>query len=292
MVNPMHIENPAEHVQKLTRLSEWPRDKRGRPLVSDDILERMKLVTTEEAWGVCRRNGYDNQFIGDQWIRTHPDTILVGRAVTAMMVPQRADLQELVEDMGKEEGRIGGQNSWVIDTLEKNDVMVVDMFGKVRNGTFIGDNLATSIMTRTQAGAVIEGGIRDFAGISELENVAFFCRGLDPTAIRETTLAGINIPIRIGEVTVLPGDVVLGTPTGVIFIPAHLAQSVVEASENIRMRDRFGKQRLTEGKYTPGEIDRKWNEAIEADYAEWLKEQDEAAAGGSEDVSRESSVIG
>ena len=288
----MHIENPVENVQKLTRLSEWPRDQRGRPLVSDDLLERMKLVTTEEAWGVCRRNGYDNQFIGDNWIRTHPNKILVGRAVTAMMVPQRPDLQELVEEMGKDEGRIGGQNSWVIDTLEKNDVMVVDMFGKVRNGTFIGDNLATSIMTRTQAGAVIEGGIRDFAGISQLENVAFFCRGLDPTAIRETTLAGINIPIRIGEVTILPGDVVLGTPTGVIFIPAHLSQAVVEASENIRMRDRFGKQRLAEGKYTPGEIDRKWDDHIEEDYAKWLNEQDVDMTSGGDDVSRERSVIG
>ena len=284
----MHIENPVENVQSLTRQSEWPRDQRGRPLVSDDIIERMKLVTTEEAWAVLRRNGYDNQFIGG-WLRTHPDRVLVGRAVTAMMVPQRPDLQELVEEMGKDEGRIGGQNSWVIDTLEENDVMVVDMFGKIKNGTFIGDNLATSIQTRTKAGAVIEGGIRDFAGISQLDNVTFFCRGLDPTAIRETTLAGINIPIRIGETTVLPGDIVLGTPTGVIFIPAHLAEAVVESSENIRMRDRFGKQRLAEGKYTPGEIDRKWEEHIEADFATWLEEQtaagtDAAKAG---DVSRE-----
>lgn len=284
----MHIENPVEHVQKLTRQSEWPRDQRGRPLVSDDILERMKLVTTEEAWAVLRRNGYDNQFVGD-WLRTHPNRILVGRAVTAMMVPQRPDLQELVQETGKAEGRIGGQNSWVIDTLELNDVMVVDMFGKIKNGTFIGDNLATSIRTRTKAGAVIEGGIRDYAGISQLENVAFFCRGLDPTAIRETTLAGINIPIRIGETTVLPGDVVLGTPTGVIFIPAYLAQDVVESSENVRMRDRFGKQRLDEGKYTPGEIDRKWEEHIEEDYQEWLVAQ--SITGGTTsaqgDVSRE-----
>lgn len=284
----MHIENPVEQVKNLTRQSEWPRDSRGRPLVSDDIIERMKLVTTEEAWAVLRRNGYDNQFVGG-WLRTHPDRILVGRAVTAMMLPQRPDLQELVEEMGKAEGRIGGQNSWVIDTLEKNDVMVVDMFGKIKNGTFIGDNLATSIKTRTEAGAVIEGGIRDYAGISQLENVAFFCRGLDPTAIRETTLAGINIPIRIGETTVLPGDIVLGTPTGVIFIPAHLAQAVVESSENIRMRDRFGKQRLAEGKYTPGEIDRKWDEHIEQDYEAWLKTHSTAAAemSGEGDVSRE-----
>jgi regulator of RNase E activity RraA len=88
------------------------------------------------------------------------------------------------------------------------------------------------------------------------------------------TLTGINTPIRIGEATVLPGDIVLGKRGGLIFIPPHLAQEVVERSENIRMRDRFGHQRLREGKYTPGEIDRGWTEEIEADFAEWRKTQE------------------
>lgn len=266
----MHIVNPRESIEKLTRESSFERFPDGRPCVSDDLLERMKLVTTEEAWGTLRRNGYHRQFVAN-WFRTHPDRVLVGRAVTAMMVPHRPDLHNLVEEMGKEEGRIGGQNSWVIDTLEPNDVMVVDMFGKIKDGTFVGDNLATSLQTRTRAGAVIEGGIRDYAGISQLTDVNIFCRGLDPTAILDVTLAGINIPIRIGEVTVLPGDVVLGTHTGVIFIPAHLAQEVVERSEDVRVRDEFGKLRLSQGKYTPGEIDRAWSEPIEADFQEWLK---------------------
>ena len=128
--------------------------------------------------------------------------------------------------------------------------------------------------TRTRAGAVIDGGIRDFQGISQLTDVAFYCRGMDPTPIREVTLAGVNIPIRIGEATVLPGDIVLGTPTGVIFIPPHLALEVVERSEDVRVRDHFGKLRLDEGVYTPGEIDvGVWPETIEADFQEWLAEQ-------------------
>jgi regulator of RNase E activity RraA len=268
----MYVANPRESLERLTHQYTQERDAYGRPRVSDDILERMKLVTTEEAWGTLRRNGYNQQFEGN-WFRTHPDKILVGRAVTAMFVPHRPDLHGVVDEIGKAEGRIGAHNSWVIDTLEVNDVMVVDMFGKIKNGTFIGDNLGTSVQRRTRAGAVIEGGIRDYAGISELENVAVFCRGLHPTAIADVTLAGINIPVRIGEVTVLPGDVVLGTPTGVIFIPPHLAQEVVERSEDIRIRDEFGKLRLTEGKYTPGEIDRAWSPEIEADYQEWLTQK-------------------
>ncbi|RLI37988.1 RraA family protein [Candidatus Bathyarchaeota archaeon] len=266
----MNIVNTRESIIELTRLNPFERFPDGRPRVSDDLLERMKLVTTEEAWGVMRKEGYPLQFEGD-WFCTHPGKILVGRAVTAMMVPRRPDFNELVEETGKKEGRVGGQNSWVIDTLVTGDVMVVDLFGKIKDGTFVGDNLSTSLQAHTKAGAVIEGGIRDFQGVSELTELAIFCRGIHPTAIADTTLAGINIPIRIGETTVLPGDVVLGTPTGVTFIPPHLVQRVVEQSEDIRLRDQFGKQRLKEGRYTPGEIDRKWTAEIESDFKEWLK---------------------
>lgn len=266
----MHIVNPRESIIELTRLNPFERFPDGRPRVPDDLLERMKLVTTDQAWGVLHHHGYRQQFEGN-WFRTHPDRILFGRAVTAMMVPRRPDLHELVEEKGQAEGRVGDHNSWVIDTLMPGDVMVVDMFGKIKDGTFVGDNLSTSLRARTKKGAVIDGGIRDFQGVSELTDVAIFCRGLHPTPIRNTTLVGINIPIHIGEATVLPGDVVLGTPTGVIFIPPHLVQDVVERSEDIRLRDRFGKQRLSEGRYTPGEIDREWTSEIEEDFQNWLK---------------------
>ena len=260
---------PPETIAQLTRLNPFERFPDGRPRVPDDLVERMQNVTTEQAWGVLRRNGYQLQFEGG-WFNTHPERILVGRAVTAMMVPKRPDLHDLVEEIGKAEGRIGGQNSWVIDTLEPGDVMVVDLFGKVENGTFVGDNLSTSVRARTHAGAVIDGGIRDFQGIRELTDVAFFCRGMHPSAINDVTLVGINMPIRIGAATVLPGDIVLGTPTGVVFVPPQLVQAVVERSEDIRVRDEFGKLRLREGKYTPGEIDREWSAEIEADFKNWL----------------------
>ncbi|KYH42440.1 MAG: hypothetical protein AYL33_002540 [Candidatus Bathyarchaeota archaeon B63] len=267
----MQIANPPEAVKELTRKNPFDRYPDGRPRVPDDLLERMRLVTTEQAWGVLGQHGYRHQFEGN-WFCTHPGRILVGRALTAMMVPMRPDLNELVEEAGKAEGRIGGQNSWVIDMLQPNDVMVVDVFGKIENGTFVGDNLSTALQRRTKAGAVIDGGIRDFQGIMKLEDIVIFCRGVHPTAISETTLVGINIPVRIGRATVLPGDVVLGTPTGVIFIPPHLVEEVVERAEEIQLRDRFGKQRLREGKYTPGQIDSKWTREIEEDFKNWLRE--------------------
>jgi len=267
----MRITNARESIVELTRLNPYERFPDGRPRVPEDLIERLKMVTTEQAWGVLRSHGYSHQFEGN-WFRTHPNRILVGRAVTAMMVPKRPDLHNLVDETGRAEGRVGGQNSWVIDTLQPGDVMVVDVFGKIEDGTFVGDNLSTSVQTRTRAGAVIDGGIRDFQGISELTDIVIFCRGVHPTAIADTTLLGINMPIRIGEATVLPGDVVLGTPTGVIFIPPHLAEEVVKRSEDIRMRDRFGKHRLSEERYTSGQIDRAWTAEIEEDFQEWLRQ--------------------
>jgi len=151
-------------------------------------------------------------------------------------------------------------------------VMVVDIFGKIKDGTVIGDNLGTAVRTRTRAGAVIDGGIRDYQGLIQLTDVNIYMRGMDPTGIADVTLAGLNIPIRIGGTTVLPGDIVLGTPTGVLFIPPHLVQEVVESSEDVRVRDEFGKMRLAEGTYTSGEIDSAWREDIVADFENWKKE--------------------
>ena len=268
----MNIQPSREDLIELTNLNPFDRFEDGRPCVPDDLLERMKLVTTEEAWSVLINHGYPRQFEGG-FLQTHPGVVLVGRALTASFLPQRPDYHNAIQEAGVNEGRgkIGGQNSWIIEQLQLGDVMVVDLLGKIENGTIVGDNLGTAVRTRTRAGLVADGAVRDLPGLQQLTDVNFFVRGFHPTAIADLTLEGINIPVRIGAVTVLPGDVVLGTDTGVIFIPPHLVQEVVETSENIRVRDEFGKMRLDEGKYTSGEIDvGTWREDIEVDFQAWL----------------------
>ena len=263
----MKLTNP-EMIRAVTRKWEGDRDANGRPLVSDDILERMKLVTTEEAWGTCRRNGYSLQFAGN-WMNLHPDRVIVGRAVTCRWVPIRPDINDSIEKQGEEDGRVGGQNSWVIDELEQGDLIVVDLFGKIYDGTFAGDNLATAIKSRSGTGMVIDGGIRDTQRILEMGEFNAFIRGVDPSAINDVSMPDINGITRIGEATCVPGDVVLGTSTGVIFVPPHLAQEVVERSEEVRLKDAFGQQRIREGVYTPGEVDRKFSDEMEKDFEDW-----------------------
>lgn len=271
------IFNSPDRIAALTPQSPFGRRDDGRPDTPDDLVERLKLVTNDEAWGVLeKRHGYHFQFEGGWPVHLQPDVVLTGRAVTAQFVPLRPDLHSVVEDIGKEEGRSGGQNTWIIDQLEPGDVLVVDLFGKVEDGTFIGDNLATATRARTGTGMIIEGGIRDSLRVAELTDFPVYCRGIHPSAIYEVTLAAVNVPIRIGDATVMPGDAVLGTRAGVTFIPPHLLNEVVEVSEDTRQRDVFGKQRLAEGVYTSGEIDVSvWAEHIEVDYQAWVEQSGE-----------------
>jgi len=252
----------------------------GRPKVSDDILRRMKRVTHEEAWARLRTAGFNYQY-EDGWFSIHPDKVLVGRALTAQWLPGRPDLQKIIEAQGRKDGRIGGQNAWPVDMLQPGDVYVCDHFGLKVDGPSIGDNVGNAIYAKSGNGIVYDGAIRDINGLRKLENFVSFVRAYDPShhfgalntgARLNSTMIGINTPIRIGRATVMPGDVVLGRDGGVIFIPPHLAEQVVEYAEITHLRDLFGHQRLREGKYTAGQIDTNWTQAIEADFTGWLQE--------------------
>jgi regulator of RNase E activity RraA len=244
----------------------------GRPKVPDSILNRMVKVSPEEAWAVLRGANYHHQFEGG-WkdIVTVPGKRLVGRAVTAVFMPVRPDLNAAITAHARAEGRsrVGLHNAWVIDTLQRGDVLVVDLFGKVDDGTFIGDNLATSIYAKTGTGVVVDGGVRDLRGIREVEGFTGHVRGFHPSALKDVMLVGINVPIRIGRTTVMPGDVVVGDTEGVTFIPPHLAAKVADSSENVQLRDEWGHKMLREGKYAPGQIDSKWTPAMEEEFRQW-----------------------
>lgn len=262
-----------EYIKALT--SEWKGERLpdGRPKVSDALLQRLKNISIEEAWGVLRNKGYNNQYEGD-WQIIWPDSAMTGRVVTAQYMPLRPDYQNQIKDQGiNRENRSpkGGTNSWPIDILANGDVYVADGYGKIADGTLIGDNLGNSIFAKSQRGVIFYGSVRDQEGLSEIEGFNAWIKGQDPSFIREMILTSINAPIRIGRATVLPGDVVLAKKYGVIFIPAHLVEDLVITAEVTALRDQFGHQRLREKKYLAGQIDSEWTDEIKKDFMEWLK---------------------
>ena len=260
-----------EQRREFTREWKGERFADGRPKVPDALLERLKDVSAEEAWGVLREAGYRQQFEGG-WQVINPGARLVGRVVTAVFMPLRPDVNAVVNEYGKKEKRVGsGQNSWVIDTLQPNDVLVVDLFGKIKDGTFAGDNLSTSIFAKSHTGLIVDGSVRDVTGISEIKGFRCYVRGVDPSALADVTLMGINVPIRIGQVTVMPGDVVVSDPEGLTFVPPHLAEKVADSAELTHLSDEWGHQMLREGKYTPGQIDTGWTKQMIEEFNLWAE---------------------
>jgi regulator of RNase E activity RraA len=268
---------PRDELIFLTPEWEGERFEDGRPRVPDDILERMKLVTIEEAWAVLRGERFNYQYEGG-WMTINPDSVLVGRAVTATFVPGRPDIHRIIDERGHStDGRTGSQNAWAVDLLQPGDVYVADQFGAHLDGPTIGDNVANAILAKSGNGIVYDGAIRDVSGLKEMGSFTSFFRSYHPSHHNpggnlNTTLLGLNQPTRIGMATVMPGDVVLGRDGGVIFIPPHLAERVVTTSEIVRLRDMFGHERLREQVYTAGQIDARWSPEIERDFSQWLRD--------------------
>lgn len=271
-----------EDVIKYTQEWHGERFPDGRPKVPDDILDRMKNVTLEEAWAMLRSAGFNHQY-EDGWYSIHPDQVLVGRALTAVWMPGRPDIEKVIEEQGVQDHRKGGTNAWPVDMLQPRDVYVCDHFGLKKDGPSIGDNVGNAIYAKSGNGIVYDGAVRDINGLEELKNFTSFVRFYDPShhfgmlatgARLNSTMVSINGPTRIGQALAMPGDVVLGRNGGVLFIPPQLAERVVKYSERTHLEDMFGHQRLREKKYTAGQIDAKWSPEIEADYHQWLKENE------------------
>jgi 4-hydroxy-4-methyl-2-oxoglutarate aldolase len=266
------VGSSPEYIKALTPEWKGERFADGRPKVPDAILERLKNISIEEAWGVLRNKGFMNQFEGN-WTIIKPEEVMTGRVVTAQYMPLRPDLEKYIKEQGKLENRSqqGGTNSWPIDILTTGDVYVADGYGKIADGTLIGDNLGNSIFAKSQRGVIFFGSVRDQEGLEDIKGFNGWIKGSDPSYIQQMMLTSINAPIRIGRATVLPGDVVLAKKYGVIFIPAYLVEDLVLTSEVTALRDEFGHQRLREKKYLAGQIDSQWSEEIQKDFLDWLK---------------------
>jgi regulator of RNase E activity RraA len=242
-----------EQLIEVTAASKYDRFADGRPKVPDAVLEGVRALSMEDAWGVLRGKQYMNQYEGG-WRVVRPEIKLTGRAVTAQFMPLRPDLNDLLLQDLKKKNFTSAAHQWVIDQLQPGDVFVVDMFGKEDGGSVVGDNLAAAVKSATKGGGiVVDGAIRDLEGIYPLE-MAVYTRHAHPAAIANVQLTGYNIPIRIGSATVLPGDVVLGDREGVYFIPPQMAQPVVERAVETKIHDEWTKGKFLGGKYKSSEL--------------------------------------
>lgn len=288
-----------EEVIAMTPLWKGERFEDGRPKVADRYLDALYSMTLEELWKPIFVQGYENNFVSIKPL--HPEfkedgTVnrkMIGRAVTAMYAPTRPDYAQAQFEAARANGLTGTPNQWVIDHLQPRDVMVVDMYDKIYKGTFLGGNLTTALHNKTgNGGAVIWGGIRDIEQMHKVPDVQVYYRGVDPTPIRDFAMTGYNTPVRIGDgreaAICLPGDVVYGCSGGVLFIPPHLVEEVVDGGAKTQVKDMFGFEMITQNKFTTAQIDKNtWTKEMLDMLMEFIRTDERAAAYRELDWSKE-----
>ena len=259
---------PKEELIFLT--SEWKGERfpDGRPRVPDDLLQRAKNIGLDDAWTALKNAGYTNQF--EYGWKTVNDIPVIGRALTAMYMPSRPDVEKNIKERGLQQGRKGNTNSWPIDVLSPGDVYVADGFGKIAAGTLMGSTLGNSIFSKSGNGVIFNGSARDVEGLSEIKGFNAFVRDFHPSFLEGVVLMGLNTPIRMGSAIVLPGDLVIADREGVLFIPAQLAEQVISTAEFVTRKDKFGFEMVKSGRYSTGQIDSQWTEEIKQAFLKWL----------------------
>ncbi len=266
---------PKDELVFLT--SEWKGERfaDGRPKISDDLVQRAKTIGIDDAWTVLKNEGYLNQFEGG-WKLIKDDVPVTGRAVTAQFMPTRPDIEKNIKERGTtKQGRKGNTNTWPIETLTKGDVYVADAFGKIGGGTLMGATLGNAIYSKTGNGVVFNGAARDLQELQNIKGFNAFVRDFHPSFLEEMVLMGLNTPIRIGQVMVLPGDLVIAQREGVLFVPAHMAEQVISTCEFVARKDQFGFDMVKSGRYTTGQIDSQWPDDIKTEFLKWLGQHPE-----------------
>jgi 4-hydroxy-4-methyl-2-oxoglutarate aldolase len=245
----------------------------GRPKVPDNLIERARGLSSEEIWSVLNEKGFNNQYADGLQV-LHPGKTMVGRAFTVQFMPLRGDVDDVAQAKSKRQTGQGLHNQTAIDMLQPGDVLVVDIFGKKVDGTMVGDNLFFYVNQATHGGGlVVDGSVRDLDGISEIDMPAYF-RSVDPTPIGNVMLTGINVPTRIGNAIVMPGDLVVGDREGVYFVPPQFVQEVLDKADVTHIHDEWTKKKFAEGKYKSSDIyGSPRDPKLQQEYQDYLKKR-------------------
>ena len=262
-----------EQMIEYTAQNPFERFSDGRPKVPDSLIERARGLSAEEVFGVLPGKGFRNQY-EDGFQVLHPGKKMVGRAFTVQFMPARPDVETVMNAKAKEKGARMLNNQFAIDMLQPGDVLIVDLFGKKDGGTIVGDNLFYYVMKATHGGGlIVDGAIRDLEGISEMDMPAYF-RSAHPSYITNVMLTGINVPVRIGNATVMPGDLVLGDREGVYFIPPQLVQAVLDKADETHVHDEWTRLKFDEGKHKSSDIySSPRDPELKKEYDEYLKKR-------------------
>ena len=242
----------------------------SRTRVTDAQLEKIKGLPIEAMWGAVQNKGYRNCF-ANHFKLTQPGVKLVGRALTMRYLPVRPDLDEGVRQLAKEGDWDFQWNVRAGEDAKPGDVAVVELGGAIDRATFMGDMTGLAMKLRGMRGVVVDGGIRDLNEFLPMKDFPTYYVGAHASAMADQVGVDWNGPVRIGSVTVLPGDVVVGDEEGVLFFRPQIADEVIKSAENTVSAETFKREVMRSGKYRTRDTYPRLSPELEKQYEEWKK---------------------
>jgi regulator of RNase E activity RraA len=210
-------------------------------------LAKLRELPLEAIWGAVRAQGHLNCCITGL-ATTRPGERLVGRARTIRCLPDRPDLRKASQELNKAGNWPNASNVRAAEDSEPGDVLVVDLGGRVAEGIFWGDISALGAQINGAAGAVLWGGTRDKEELEAMKGFPVLAVGFDP-GVNTSIGTDWNVPVRVGNATVLPGDIVVADSEAVIFFPAALADAVIRRATAVKEQEDYERQLVREKKY-------------------------------------------
>lgn len=191
-----------------------------------DVVDQLAPVGTATVHEAIGRRGY----IGPDIAPIQQGTKIAGTAVTVLSHP--------------------GDNGMLHAAVEQcrpGDVLVVATTAPSTHGMF-GDLLAASLMYRGVRGLVIDAAVRDTADLREM-GFPVWTRHISCQGTVKNTPGSVNVPIRLGEQVVQPGDVICADDDGVVVVAREEASWALEQSNA-----RLAKETETRARLEAGEL--------------------------------------
>ena len=222
------------------------------------LFEKLVRAPLEAMWSQLVAKGHEHCFI-NELDALHTDRRLVGRARTVRYLPTRPDLREQVYSKQKQLNYVSAEEA------QPGDVLVFDAGGDTRSAVS-GEITTIRFLARGGTGLIVDGALRDVPEIAGMPLQVYQRRG-QAAAVRPNLMSvDYQVPVRIGSVTIQPGDLLVGERHGILVIPAALAEEVVEAALSKEDLESFQRELLLDGRsiygvYPPDEDTRREYEA-------------------------------
>lgn len=231
---------------------------------SAELVKAIKSVGAATASATLAFMGLRNMHISGP-VSWNQGKIAAGPALTLQFLPKRRDLY----DDGEYADPEMQLHRHVLYHTQPGDFVVVDARADMSSGIF-GEMMLTYFKGKGGAGLVIDGCIRDYPNARDLD-LPMWLRGVTPNFHVQTDLMpfAVNTPIACGDVTVVPGDIIVADDDGAVCVPVAMAEEVAKLAGEQHEWEDFSREMLAAGKplqrYYP------LHEDARGEYEEWRK---------------------